>query len=219
MLGTTLPSMAQSASSAPVGLYNKSIGNQSHLYNGAGFQELPIHENEHPFFSSPEPSEGKITYHGQAYAPVTLYYNLVTDQVITEDGSSGHPIQLIKEGVEAFTAFGHQFIQITNDPSLENGFYDLIHKGRLNVLVRREKSLQHKVRDNISQPWYQVRERIFIGNTGSYQSIKSKKAVWQILGASKDQVKRQLRQQHIKYYANKEFFCSEAIRLLESSNP
>jgi hypothetical protein len=210
--------MAQSASSAPASLYNKAIGSQSHLYNGTGFQELPIYENEHPFFSSPEPSEGRITYHGQTYSPVTIYYNLVTDQIVTEDRSSGQPIQLIKEGIEEFTAFGHQFIQIKNDRSLANGFYDLIYKGQSNVLVRREKSLQHKVRDNISRPWYQVKERIFIGSPGAYQSIKSKKAVWQILGTKKDMVRRQLRQQHIKYYANKEFFCSEAIRLSESIN-
>lgn len=196
--------------------YHATIKNQSHLYNGMDFKALPEDEQEHPFFQTNEFAAGQIDYQGQHYSPVELLYNLATDQVIIEDGATRYNIQLIQQGVTSFSVHGHTFTSVSGVKELTDGFYDVLTTGPTRVLVKREKSLQHKIKGDVLQPWYQVKDRIFIQKGGQYFPIASKKALFSCFADKKDALKQHLRQQHLRFNAQREDACREAANFYDS---
>ncbi len=196
--------------------YQKSMGNQSHVSNGTSFKKLPASEEEHPFFGSSEFAQGSILYQGETYKNIIIQYNLVTDQVISDDNPTKNEIQLIKEGIQSFVLLDHTFVQFINHPILSNGFYDQLHDGEIKVLVKREKSLQNKVVDNKSQAWYQSKTKVYITKADQVFIIRSRKSVLSALAGQREQIKKVLRQKKVRFTANREQYCKEAAMLYTS---
>ncbi len=211
------PSLGQDSYS-PLALkeYQKAIGHQSHVSNGTSFKRPPVTEDEHPFFGSYEFARGSILYQGETYKNIIIQYNLVTDQVTSDDSSTKNEIQLIKEGIQSFVLFDHTFVQLTNHPILSNGFYDQLQNGEIKVLVKREKSLQHKDVDFESKAWYQSKTKIYITKADQVFIIRSKKSVLSSLAEQREQIKKVLRQKKVRFTANREQYCKAAAMLYTS---
>lgn len=191
-------------------VYAQALAHQSHLSNGTAFETLPVSEEEFPFFSSYEPASGIVFYQGDKFDDVFMQYNLVTDQLIIEDPVSKNEIQLIKASVQGFTVLNHSFIQITNHPSLPNGFYDLLFNDQSRVLVKHEKKLQFKVWGYKLVHYYILKTKIYIESNGQVFSIRKKKNVLVAFNDHRDLIEKSLRQKKIRFKENPEKYCKEA---------
>ena len=68
-------------------LYDETIENNAHLYNGIEYIPYSRNTEGHPYYSTEAPITGSITYSNQFYKRVSLQYDLLYDKVIIE-----HPI-------------------------------------------------------------------------------------------------------------------------------
>lgn len=203
-----------------VALYEKKIGNQSHLYNGTNFKSFPISDEEHPFFLSPDFASGSINCQGQSYSNVYLQYNIVTDQLLIEDGQTKNTIQLINANIQSFTLNGHLFEKISNASKvgLTDGFYGVENNGPTRMLVRYEKSLQHKVSGGTPVPWYDSKTKIYIWAKNQYVSVNSRKSLLNLLADKKDEVKKILSERKVAFSRSRIAYCRIAVRGYDSLN-
>jgi hypothetical protein len=128
--------------------FNDEMGPQSHLYNGVNYEFYdPTIKGNAYFLDNMNWNNGTIVYDGFAYKNVPLLYDVYADQVITLAYRSALRLQLIKDHVQSFDLLGHHIIyhqqDASNPTSPKTGFYDELYGGKVQVLAKRTKSLQH----------------------------------------------------------------------------
>jgi hypothetical protein len=134
----------RSALSSTIHYYTESVGYQLGLYNAACYPGYPfIFIKDNPYFQSDHFKPGSVFYDGILYTDVPLLYDQVEDAVIVQGNQC--PIQLINKKLSGFTLNDHLFIWCdrndVNDVKIQEGFYELLSKGRTGVLKREIKNL------------------------------------------------------------------------------
>jgi hypothetical protein len=179
------------------------IGPQSRLYSGTDYQGYDPTINGNAYFlDTASFKTGWLVYDGYLYKNVPLLYDINADQLITKEYQSGLKIQLIKNRIASFNLLGHHFINLTpnasNPNSLYNGFYDVLYNGRIQVLAKREKSLQ-MVNTSNHESYFSASLDYFIYKNNAYYPVKSQGSFISVLKDKKSDLQHYIRTNRLKF--------------------
>ena len=130
--------------------FDKSIGEQSRLYNGHEYLPYDRHIKGNALFpynaDTWEPAE--VNFDGIVYKNVPIMYDIYKDVVVVLLYNKFSMFALRNSKVHDFTFSNHHFVRVETD-SLNNtsgistGFYDQLYGGKIEILARRSKTIQN----------------------------------------------------------------------------
>jgi len=185
------------AKGTAIGLYSKSIGGQSHLYNGSAYTEYVSQRDEHPYFID-EWLEGTVTYDNEYHDNVPVLYDISTDRLIVDNPFSIKKVMLVNEKVAAFTIQNHRFVHLTDTP-LPAGHYEITYGGNIKVYVRHKKTLQSRVVDYSIFNEFEERKLFYIYKDAIFFPVRGKASVYKVLGDKKKELKKFARDNALKF--------------------
>jgi hypothetical protein len=193
-----------------IGIYHRFMGDQSRLLNGyehVGF--LPL-TNGQPYFQEETPQTGSIVYEGAWYRDIPLMYDLVRDELITITPGNNR-IVLSSEKVSEFFLLGHHFIKTMA------GYYDLLATGKMNLEVRRVKTIQERTEAQAIIRNIEHAEHYYIVQNGVSRPIGNLRSLLALMKDKKSEINQDLKKKKIKYRKDHEGALVEAVTYYNQS--
>ena len=125
-------------------IYLSEIGDNAQIYHGTEYIRNGTKALGFPYFESDSMLTGSVNYLGNLYPNHSLFYNLVTDEIIIPNYLHNAFITLPEGKVDSFTAGTHVFISLIANPYNGlpvTGFYEQLFSGEPGMYARREKRL------------------------------------------------------------------------------
>ncbi|MFD0940183.1 hypothetical protein [Pedobacter boryungensis] len=182
--------------------FNKAIDQQSRLINGRqyNFYNTAI-EGFGYFMETRKFVNGTVNYDGFRFENVPLIYDQFKDLLISTTGDDLMAYSLLSERVKDFYVHDHHFVRVAVDSTTTNspirtGFYDLIHDGKIKVLVKRRKTIQENSK---AQKYFSSYTDYFVQKDNVYYKISSESSFMRLFKEEKDSFRKQLKNQAIKF--------------------
>jgi hypothetical protein len=191
-----------------VDYFNKAVGQQSRIFTGPMFDPYKFVSKTNANFNDTTGfTTGTITYEGILYKDVPLIYNIERDLVESVLYNNFSVYTLQSERVEDFDIWGHHFIRLVPDSlnkQMDIGFYDELYHKKLQILVRREKSIQEETTTTTIHYVFTPRTNYYIKKRGLYYNINSQGKLLDVLKDKKKELKQFLKDKSIRYKDNPE---------------
>jgi len=212
----SVDSTASSGVKNALALYNQSLTDQLHLYNGREYKDyVQAFEVGQPYFLQPAWSTGTINYDGNTYKDVSMLYNVITDEVIIRNYNAVSKIQLQKQKIKSFSFLGHSFFNILKDSlltsNLDPGFYDVLATGGITLLAKRTKNMQTDIRQKVEYKIYS-KDHFYLKKDNTYIPIRTKKTFLEQLGDKKKEMQKYMRQNKFRFRADKENVMTKVVK-------
>jgi len=200
--------------------YLDTVGSDALLFRGTEYVDYDLKIQGHQFFETDQWVMGSVKAFGKFYPNIYLSYDTHKDLLLTDAPSIAYTIQVPSDRVDFFNILGHTFIYLSpTDPgvtgSFSAGFYDLIYDGKVQFLIKRRKTHEEEVGDNMVEEWFEENDRYYLKVDGAYQKVRSKKSVLKTLGGNTKLLKKRLRKQKLKFRKEPEQAIHQAVRLYE----
>lgn len=200
-------SSQQNAFNYAVRLFHSSVGQGSALYNGPEYFAYDALIKSNAYFMDVNVfTAGSVFYNGEFYTGVPMLYDLYTDDVAVLLYNHFSEYYLIKQKVKSFDFFGHHFINIPLDSLKENsvikpGYYDELYKGKIEVLIKRAKTIQERNNGSTSIESYftSTTRTLFIRKNSVYYSITSQGSLINVLKDEKNALQQFIKSRQIKF--------------------
>jgi hypothetical protein len=191
-----------------IDVYYRSIGDNSHLYNGSEYVPASYRRDLNPFFMTSLLTKGSLFYDGFRYDDVAIAYDIVEDKVVTYRSDQRYRVQLAGDKIGYFSILGHLFIRIvpdsTNAQQMDLGFYDQLYDGKLQVLAMRKKMIKESIVQNVDTTQIVEQDSYFIQKEKKYYPVGSQHTLLEILKDRKKDLKKYMRENKIRFKANPE---------------
>ena len=200
-------SSQQNAFDYAVRIFHSSVGEGSALYNGPEYFAYDASIKNNAYFMDVNVfTAGSVFYNGAFYTGVPMLYDLYTDDVTVLLYNHFSKFYLIKEKVKSFDFLGHHFINISLDSLKENsvikpGYYDELYKGRIEVLVKRTKTIQERNNGSTSIESYftSPTRTLFIRKNNVYYSITGQGSLINVLKDKKNELQQFIKAGQIRF--------------------
>jgi hypothetical protein len=203
--------LQKNAMNNAVNFYYTSLGEQSQLYNGPEYYFYDPHIKGNAYFLDINAfTTGAIYYDGVLYSGVPMLYDLYGEKLVVLLYNHFSKFSLLNERVKSFNFLDHHFLNISTDSisaksSFKPGFYDLLYKGKLQVLVKRSKDLQTTIGGNSGpENYFNLITRYFLKKNNNYYSITSQGSLIDVLKDRKKELQQYIRDNQIKFRAQPE---------------
>lgn len=130
--------------------YLSAAGNASNLYRGRKALEYKFPFNGTFYWESPLYHPGRVCYNNKIYDCDALNIDAAQQELLVKDHAGVISVMLNRDYVSWFETGGRKFIHprvYFNDPSLPEGFFEVLYDGRVKVLCQTLKML-----DKVSHP-------------------------------------------------------------------
>jgi len=192
----------------PLSLYKAATITSQNLYNGRLYYIYDSREEEFQFFDSRKLENGTVFYDGQRYENIPMMYDIVRDELVITHAKGYENILLQSAKVEYFSFYNHNFKRFESgqgiNPEMKTGFYDQVYTGRTKMLVRRVKQRQEKILDKKVISQFPEKNIYYVYKDGRYHSVHSKKSVLALFPDQKKELRKELREQKIKFRKQRE---------------
>jgi hypothetical protein len=181
-------------------VYLKEIGDNAQIYHGSEFIRNGQKANGFPFYQSDNMIVGSVSYQGTIYTNQNIYYNIVSDEIITNNYPKNAFIVLAPEKVDSFTIENHVFVPLTASKSnrLENsGYYDRLWSGEPGLYARRNKRLV--VGSGSEETKYIQHDDYFIEIKNVFYAVDGKSSMLDILKDQEDGLKKYIRTNKLNF--------------------
>ncbi len=209
------------AKDSAIQYYYKFTDQRSRLYNGKEFIAYHPTIEGHAFFGDNQLHRGTVVYDALTFNDVNLQYDLVRDDLVIQHFDVFFKLVLIPDKVQSFFVNGHTFKRIVKDSlnkiPLATGYYDFLHEGDTELLVRRTKRLEETVTDRVIQR-IAAKDFFYIHKDGVYHPVRSLKGLLSVLKERSRDIRQELRKQRIKFRKNREQAILTAVKLYDSTN-
>lgn len=185
-----------------IDLYNRYTDGNAPIFNGEEYIYYSFKKDGDPFFLTGEFTTSWIGYEGRVYDPVSLFYDIVRDQLVILNADSLSRIILHNEFVDSFSLLGHTFISLAEDhkQNLYNtGFYDRLYNGQVQLFARRIKLMTDVIEDHTVVWVFSPKDRFYIHKDGLYYLVNNQKDVFRLFSDKKREVRRLMRKAHLKF--------------------
>ena len=154
----------------------------SALFNGKVHNpHLRFKDGGHAFFMNEKYTEGTVTLNGVIYHLVNLMYDIVRNELVLLNIDQTNGIVLQPENVNSFTLHQHHFINIKQaQQEIKAGYYDLLYKGRMSLLAKREKEVTEKI-DQTIEKVVSEKTSYFLLKDAKYHPVNGKAALLKLL--------------------------------------
>jgi hypothetical protein len=185
-----------------VDLYNRFTDGEAPIFNGPEYIYYIFVMEGNPFFEKSGYTGGWVGFRGRIYKPVSLFFDIQRNQLVILNTDSLSPVVIQNEHVDSFHLYGHTFISLekNNNENLYNtDFYDQLYNGRIQLMARRIKTMEQKIKnDQLTEIFYQ-KDRFYIHKEGLYYLVSNKKDVFKLFSDKKAALKKQMHKAHIKF--------------------
>ncbi len=181
-------SLNQAGAKNALTLYYTTIGERLPLYNGPEYYFYdPVIKGNAYFSDINNFTIGKVNYDGTSYGGVPMLYDLVSDKVVVLLYNHFSKYSLLKEKVTDFDLLNHHFVNIDadtikNNTVIKSGYYDEIYKGKLEVLIKRTKSIQTTTSGPLGlENYFSYTRDFYLWKKNAYYSFGGQGALLDIL--------------------------------------
>jgi hypothetical protein len=181
-------------------VYLKQIGDNAQIYHGREFIRNGQKANGFPFFESDNILVGSVFYQGMIYLNKNVYYNIVSDELITNNYLNNAFIVLAPEKIDSFVILQHVFVPLISDKSnhLEkDGYYDQLYAGEPGLYAKREKRLV--VGSGSEETKYIQHDDYFIKLKNVFYAVDGKSELLDILKDQEDVLKKYIRTNKLNF--------------------
>ena len=185
-----------------IDLYNNYTDGNAPIFNGSEYLYYTFKKEGDPYFETGNFTKGWVGYEGTVYDPVSIFYDVVRNQLVILNADSMSRIVMLNEFVDSFNLLGHTFINLKEDykQNLYNtGFYDLLYNGRIQLLARRIKLMSDVIEDMSLIRRFSIKDRFYIHKDGLYYLVNNKKDVFHLFEDKKHELRRLMRKEHLKF--------------------
>lgn len=186
-------------------VYLNEIGDNAQIFHGSEFIRNGQNAIGFPFYEADNMLSGTVTYQGNMLMNLNLYYNLVSDEVITNNYTHDALITLANEKVDSFTIDGHFFVRLSASKFnglYKNGFYEKLYPGEPSFYVRREKRL---VTGSGSEEIRYVQYNYYFTRIKNvFYQVEDKNTLLDVLKDQKDVLKKYIRANKLNFKKNTE---------------
>jgi hypothetical protein len=188
-----------------ISFYNKSLGENTLLYNGREYTGNYSRTVGHPFFGSEHPQKGSVLYDETLYPHSAITYDLTTDEVFIKTPEN-RSLKLLSEKIDHFSLGDDVFVRVVQQPDRKDGpvtgFYEVLYGGGITVLAKRKKQLEPSF--NLEDPYRFVQyDRYFIKTKDAYREIDSEGSLMSLF-PGKDETRKYMRKNGINFKKNRE---------------
>ncbi len=181
--------------------YLTEIGENARLYNGPEYIRNGTKATGFAFFQSDSMLTGSVSYNGLTYPDLSLYYDLVSDELITYNYAHDALIMISKENVDSFSIDGHLFIRFiagrANEAAIQDGYYEQLSRNEPAVYVRREKKLPSP--SGYEDPKYKLYNTYYLKINNIFYGVDGKTQLLDLLKDHKDAVKSFIRTNKLNF--------------------
>jgi hypothetical protein len=181
-------------------VYLKQIGDNAQIYHGREFIRNGQKANGFPFFESDNLLVGSVSYQGTIYPDKNVYYNIVDDELITNNYLNNAFIVLAPEKVDSFVIQQHVFVPLISDKynHLEkDGYYDQLYSGEPGLYAKREKRLV--VGSGSEETKYIQHDDYFIKLKNVFYAVDGKSELLDVLKDQADVLKKYIRTNKLNF--------------------
>jgi len=204
----------------PFALYKTATEQSQNLYNGRLYYVYDARMEEHQFFGDRKWQKGAIYYDGQRFDSIPMIYDINRDELVIKH-FNGDPLLLQSEKVDYFSKENHNFKRFESgkeiSPQMRTGFYDILYEGKSKVLVRRTKQRQEKIVEKKVISLYPEKDFYYIRKDDRYYSVRSKKSVFALFPERKKELRKALRDEHIKFRKNRDAAIEVIVKAYDGS--
>ena len=184
--------------------YYKAIGEQSRLYNGPEYNFYdPIIKGNAYYYDAVNFTPGTVEYDGFVYKNVPLMYDIYKDFVVVLLPNKSAKFRLLSDRVQSFDLLDHHFVYVNTDgekdKQVNSGFFDQLYKGKVEVLIKRSKSIQSSSGVSAVETYFTSKKQMYIKNKGRYYSVGGEGSLLNALKDKKKELKQYIRTNNIKF--------------------
>jgi hypothetical protein len=181
-------------------VYLDEIGNNAQIYHGSEYIRNGIKAAGFPYYESDSMQTGSVSYQGTVYPRPGLFYNMVTDEIVTPNYEHNALITLAAEKIDSFTIGTHTFIRLTAGKSnglVRDGFYEQMYSGEPGFYIRREKKLD--MGSSLIEPKYIQLNYFFIRIKNVYYAVDGKNSLLELFKDREDALKKYIRTHKLNF--------------------
>ncbi|HET7001610.1 MAG TPA: hypothetical protein VFI33_09885 [Puia sp.] len=181
-------------------VYFRQIGDNAQIYHGREFIRNGQKANGYPFYESDNLMAGSVFYQGTIYPGQSVYYNLVSDELITNNYPHNAFIVLSSDKVDSFAIGHHVFVPLVSDKSnrLEKtGYYDQLYAGEPGLYAKREKRMV--VGSGSEETKYIQHDDYFIKLKNVFYAVDGKSELLDVLKDQEDVLKKYIRANKLNF--------------------
>jgi hypothetical protein len=181
-------------------IYLNEIGDNAQIYHGTEYIRNGQKALGYPYFESDTILKGTVSYLGNLYPNISLYYNLVTDEIIIPNYQHNAFITLPEGKVDSFTIGRHDFVSLTSkqiNGLPADGFYEELSSGEPAMYARREKRLVTGTGSEENK--YIQYNTYYLRKKDVFFMVDSKKGLLELLNDQQDLLKKFIRSNKLKF--------------------
>jgi len=193
-------SFSQPAQEKAIKEYRESKGQNLSIYNGVLHTGYSPSIEGSAYYKSNVWEKGGLFYEGIFYREVPLRYDMLKDEVIIQQPSSGLGIILFSPRVEYFSFLNSPFIYRRKETNslIPEGFYEQLAKGKIHLMVKRKVIIDEKITTQVNLKFIRV-DHFYVLKDGVYYSIKNAKAFLELLPDKRKTIQQYLNRNKIKF--------------------
>jgi hypothetical protein len=171
------------------------------LYNGRVWRNLYSRVRGDQFLFTDMFMPGTVSINGKLFTGLELRYDIFNDELLIRS-NSGIILQLNKEMTDGFTIeynnrrYDFQKLEEDTNESGE-GYFNILYKGRLELLVKYKKGIQLLAVDNTYDLFIQY-NRIYLKKDGEMHLINKKKNIINLFSGNKKDIMRFIKGRRLK---------------------
>lgn len=147
----------------------------SALFNGKVHNpHVRFKNGGHAYFMSDKYTDGTVILNGVSYNQVNLMYDIVRNELVLLNIDQTNGIVLQSVNVDSFMLHQHHFINIKKaQQEIKAGYYDILYKGGISLLAKREKEITEKIDQKIEKV-ISEKTSYFLLKDAKYHPVKGK---------------------------------------------
>jgi hypothetical protein len=193
--------------------FRKAMGQESRLYNGPEYQLYDRSIKGNAFYPLDVTTwqNGEVNYDGIVYKGVPMQYDIYRDQLTAVLYNRFSIYTFLSDRVHDFTVADHHFVRIVadsinnNNSGITTGFYDQLYEGKIDVFVKRVKTIQNST-SSIGTPetYFSAKDEYYIRKSHTFYNISSKSSFLNVLKDKKSLLQKYIRDNNIDFRDNRE---------------
>lgn len=180
--------------------FDKRIGqDQTELMTGTLVVLKRKSLNSHPYFGTGTWAIGSLSYRGEVFEKVEMFYDIYADLLYVTNNNS-NAILLRKDYVAWFELQPFRFVKLVSQiQDIEDGFYALLYDGSsIDLFIKKRKS---EVTSLVLIEYESV-DLFYISINSSFYQIRNKRSILKLFPIHKKSIKSYFQQQQIYNFKN-----------------
>ena len=186
-------------------IYLNEIGDNAQIYHGSEYIRNGQKAIGFPYFESDNMLSGSIFYQGIEYPQRNLHYDLVSDQIISNNFQRNAQISLSPDKADSFRIGTQVFIRLYSSKSNglpRDGYYEQLYSGEPGVFAKREKKLVSGTGSDETK--YIQYNSYYIKFKNVYYEVEGKNTLLDVLKDKQDYIKKYIRTNKLNFKKNLE---------------